>query len=138
MHNYIIIADGGSLGNGTENSVGYGSFIVEVPSKDFVSKRFTRTFGIGITSNEAEYMIVIAVLEFMLESMRTNAVDPTDKSVCIKTDSQLVIGQLTRGWKVNAENLKPLFKKVINLMKKFSLVLFVKVDGKEVKRILGH
>jgi len=138
MHDYIIMADGGSLGNGTENSVGYGSFIVEVPSQNFVSKRLTRSFGIGITNNEAEYMIVIAVLEFMLEGVRANAVDPTDKSICIKTDSQLVVGQLTQGWKVNAENLRPLFEKVVNLMKEFALVLFVKVDGKEVKRILGH
>jgi ribonuclease HI len=138
MHDYIIVADGGSLGNGTENSIGYGSFIVEVPCRNFISRRFTRRFGLGITNNEAEYMIIVAVLEFILEGMKTNAVDPTDKSVCIKTDSQLVVGQLTQGWKVNAENLRPLFSKVVNLMKKFSLVLFVKVDGREVKRILGH
>ena len=137
MHNYIIVADGGSLGNGTKNSVGYGSFIVEVPSESFVSKRLTRNFGIGITNNEAEYMIVIAVLEFMLQGMRTNAVDPTDKSMCIKTDSQLVVGQLTLGWKVNAENLRPLHKKVINLIKEFAMIIFLKIDGNEEKNSRG-
>lgn len=138
MHDYIIVADGGSLGNGTAHSIGYGSFVVEVPSQNFVSQRLKRNFGIGITNNEAEYMIVIAVLEFMLRGIKNGMASAADRSICIKTDSQLVVGQLTQGWKVNAENLRPLYRKVIDLMKEFSLVLFQKIDGKEVKRILGH
>lgn len=138
MYDYIIVADGGSLGNGTEYAIGYGSFIVEFPSQNFVSRRFTRNFGISITNNEAEYKIVIEALEFMLNTFRTNAVIPGDRSIHIRTDSMLVVGQLTQGWKVKAKNLLPLYKKVINLIKEFALVSFEKIDGKEVKKILGH
>ena len=49
------------------------------------------------TNNEMEYTALIQALS-----------DPRSDAGTIFTDSQLLVGQLTRGWKVRAENLRPL------------------------------
>ena|SRR2546422_7479984 len=48
------------------------------------------------TNNEMEYAALIAALS-----------DPRSDGATILTDSQLLVGQLTQGWRVKAENLKP-------------------------------
>lgn len=54
------------------------------------------TFDHG-TNNEMEYTALIQALS-----------DPRAQDATIFTDSQLLVGQLTQGWKVRAENLRPL------------------------------
>jgi ribonuclease HI len=49
------------------------------------------------TNNEMEYTALIQALS-----------DPRADGATIFTDSQLLVGQLTRKWKVRAENLRPL------------------------------
>jgi len=49
------------------------------------------------TNNEMEYTALIHALS-----------DPRADRATIYTDSQLLVGQLTQGWKVNAEHLRPL------------------------------
>ena len=48
-----------------------------------------------VTNNEAEYKALIHAL-----------LDERAKDSTIYTDSQLLVGQLTKGWKIKAENLK--------------------------------
>ena len=66
------------------------------------------TEGTGIvTNNEAEYR---ALIEALLDGRSENAT--------IYTDSQLLVGHLTKNWKVNADNLKKfveIAKKLLNL-----------------------
>src|SRR5436309_13076915 len=56
------------------------------------------------TVNEAEYMALI-------EALRCCKEDDV-----INSDSELVVGQMTKGWKVNAENLKDFHGKAKTLL----------------------
>ena len=58
-------------------------------------------FADARTNNEAEYM----VLSVLLDNLISNRVDPTKPHTTIYMDSQVVVGQLTRGSKVKAKNL---------------------------------
>lgn len=128
-----IVIDGGSLANGTEKSIGYGSFLFEN-----TRKHFHRTFGEGVTNNEAEYLSLISALEHVQEAFDAAATEHSSISLTIKTDSQLVIGQLTQGWKVKATNLLPLVNRALDLVELFGQVRFIKISGQEMKKILGH
>ncbi len=138
MHNFEITADGGSLGNGTEESVGYGSFIVERTNPKTTSKQFRHTFGTGITNNEAEYMIVIEALKLIKSVLEASGYKAKDNSILIYSDSMLVVGHCSLGWKVKAKNLMPLFTELMNLINEFGKIEFVKISGEKMKSILGH
>ena len=68
-------------------------------------KIYTQIFD-KLTNNEAEYMALIKALEIAKENDE------------ILTDSQLLVGQLTKDFKVKAENLIPLHKKAKEIMLK--------------------
>jgi len=139
MFSFIITADGGSLGNGTEESIGYGSFIVErtYPAK-LKSKQFRHTFGAGITNNEAEYRIVIEALVKVKDAIEASGYKAADNSILIKSDSGLIIGQCSCGWKIKALNLRPLNTELMSLINEFGNVEFEKLSGDKMKSILGH
>ena len=59
----------------------------------------------------------------LLENLVGNRVDPQKQRTRIYTDSQLVVGQLTQGSKVNAENLVTLHKKAALLLSRTGAVL---------------
>jgi len=59
------------------------------------------------TNNEMEYTALIHALS-----------DPRSEGATIYTDSQLLVGQLTKGWKVRAENLQPLNERAKSLLDK--------------------
>jgi len=61
------------------------------------------------TNNEMEYQALITCLDSF-------------KADTIYTDSQLLVGHLTRGWKVKALNLVPYYKKAKELLKSTNLV----------------
>jgi len=138
MTDFIITADGGSLGNGSEDSIGYGSFIVERVNPVAKSKQFRHTFGRGITNNEAEYMIVIEALKLIQSVLEASGETVIKHSVLINSDSALVIGQCSLGWKIKASRIWPLHHELMNLIDKFSKVEFKKFSGDEMKVILGH
>lgn len=52
------------------------------------------------TNNEMEYKALIEALNYCLVNSISNPV--------IYTDSQLIVGQVTKGWKIKAEHLYPL------------------------------
>ncbi len=138
MYDFIITADGGSLGNGTKDSIGYGSFIVERVKPITKSKQFRHTFGAGITNNEAEYMIVIEALRLIKSVLEASGANVKGNSILIHSDSMLVIGHTQLGWKVKAKNLMPLFTELTNLINEFGKVEFIKISGDTMKSILGH
>jgi len=138
MTDFIITADGGSLGNGTENSIGYGSFIVECVNPNTKSRQFRYMFGTGITNNEAEYMILIEALKFIKSILEASGDSVTNHSIHIKSDSALVVGQCSLGWKVTALNLRSLNTELMALVNTFNKVEFVKISGDLMKSILGH
>lgn len=138
MYDFIITVDGGSLGNGTEDSIGYGSYILDMPERGIKTTPFKLQFGIGKTSNEAEYLSLLAALHKVIVIIEAPGNVVKDASVKIITDSQLVIGQCSLGWKVKAMNLLPLWQEVMALINQFSAVHFEKISGDVMKQILGH
>jgi ribonuclease HI len=138
MHNFIITADGGSLGNGTKESVGYGSFIVEGGGSETKSPQFRHTFGAGITNNEAEYMIVIEALKLIKSVLEASGGSIINNSILIKSDSALVIGQCSLGWKIKVDRLRSLNAGLMGLINKFGSIEFAKLSGDKMKSILGH
>ncbi len=79
--------DGGCLGNqayGKREAYGSISDAAAITRIRFADLR---------TNNEAEYM----VLSVLLDNLISNRVDPTKPQTTINMDSQLVVGQLTKG-----------------------------------------
>lgn len=138
MHNFVITADGGSLGNGTKDAIGYGSFIIERVNPKTKSKQFRHTFGTGITNNEAEYMTVIEALKLIQSVLEASGEKVNGTSILINSDSALVIGQCSNGWKVKSSRIWPLHHELSNLIDKFGTVEFEKLSGDKMKSILGH
>jgi ribonuclease HI len=133
---FIIYCDGGSQGNNdkTIESYGYGSFIIE---PDIMKTAFRQRFG-KYTNNEAEYGALIAALSYLKSACQVKGIDYTKADVIVRTDSQLVIGQLSKGWKVKAHNLLPFIDRSKEEMKWFKSVTFKHISGVEMKKILGH
>ena len=138
MYDFIITVDGGSLGNGTEDSIGYGSYIIEVPKSGIKTNPFKLKFGTGKTSNEAEYLSLIAALLKVIVIIEAPGNVVKESSIRIITDSQLVIGHCSLGWKVKAMNLLPLQQEAVALISRFGIANFEKISGDAMKLILGH
>ena len=111
-----IVFDGGSIGNPGR---GYGSFKIfdhdgtEIAHHelDFSDR------GNRVTNNEAEYLSLIAALEYA----KTLDNDPNCLTgVFVYGDSMLVIQQLLGGWKVKKANLKPLHFRASELLQAFA------------------
>ncbi len=100
----IIFTDGGCSGNPGPMGIGV---VVTVDGE--VVDRLSERPGEG-TNNIAEYMGIIRGLEL--------AIEKGYEEIVIKSDSQLCVGQLSRGWKINQEHLRELVKKVKKLEEK--------------------
>jgi ribonuclease HI len=70
------------------------------------------------TNNVAEYAGVIKALEWLIANNYQN------ESIVINGDSQLVIQQMKRNFKVKAPTIIPLYHKVMSLVSKFSHIQF--------------
>ena len=117
-----VFCDGGCLGNGGSNPICYGSY------KIGNEKQVKLTFPKCHTNNEAEYQIIIQLLKDL----------PKTDEYIIHQDSNLVISQLTKGWKVNAPNLKPFHREASDLLRSRSNVKLEWVSERIMKEILGH
>jgi ribonuclease HI len=115
LRTLTIVFDGGSIGNPGH---GYGSFKVfdndgaeiEHRKLDFSDR------GNRVTNNEAEYLSLIAALEFA-KSLDN---DPNVLTgIAVYGDSMLVIKQLQGLWKVKKANLQPLHRRALELIQSF-------------------
>jgi ribonuclease HI len=133
---YTIFCDGGSLGNNdkTKPSEGYGSFIIK---PEIMERRFMQRFA-SYTNNEAEYAALIAALDYLKSECEVRGINNREQDVLVRTDSQLVIGQLSKNWKVKAANLMPFIIRAQDKMHWFKSVTFNHISGVEMKKILGH
>ena len=80
------------------------------------------------TNNEAEYQTLLRLLRRL---------KPEDGGE-IFTDSRLLVGQLQEGWKVKAENLRPLRTEAYNLLQNLPSVTLTWIEREEIERRLGH
>ena len=122
MLEFVITCDGGSLNNGSVNSHGYGSYMINAPGNLGEIKRLQ--FGKGVTNNEAEYMALIDALETISNAFIAAGANLKEIILTVQTDSQLVIGQLSKGHKINASNLRPLVDQAARLCQQFFFVQF--------------
>ena len=136
MYEFVITCDGGSRGNGSESSQGYGSFMIA--ARDKVNIIHQLDFGTGVTNNEAEYKALIGALDHLANAFSAVAADLKTIKLTVRTDSALVIGQLSQDWKVKATNLMPLVIKASNKCHDFHSVVFEQISGDDMKKILGH
>ena len=132
---FAIVSDGGCIRKPGRTPRAYGSYQITGNRGEPVVGRLE--FG-DRTSNEAEYLSMIAGLERLISMLEDNGLDPKDASVLLITDSQLVHGQVCRGWKVNAQHLRPLVKKEIDLKGRFGRSFIDRTGRENIVPILGH
>lgn len=127
MNNSVkIYTDGGARGNPGPAAA---AFVVVAEGK--VIYKDSKFLGIS-TNNEAEYRALIIALEWL----KNNKEKLKEKNVLFLLDSQLVVRQLTKLYKVKSENLKPLVKRVENLTSTLSEVELVYLSvGREENRL---
>lgn len=90
-----------------------------------------------MTNNEAEYRTLIAGLKDLTDRIQRAGKSPSDYSLLVHTDAQLLVGQLTQGWQVKAANLRPLVDEAAALIRAIGRCDLVKVPRDEIVRVLG-
>jgi ribonuclease HI len=128
MMKLIIYTDGGARGN--PGPAGIGAIAYDPDGAEV----FTVSEFLGVaTNNQAEYKAVIAALE----KARTLKAEELD----FYLDSELVVKQLKREYKVKNEGIAPLFLKVHNLTLNFKKVKFTHIPrekNKEADRLANE
>lgn len=117
---YQLFCDGASRSNPGDASIGI-SILLDGKEVHTISKK------IGIaTNNEAEYQALIDGLNY--------CVDNSIKEIQVFLDSNLVVEQVNKNFKVKAENLKVLNSKVDDLIQEFNFIEINHVYREENKR----
>ena len=93
----------------------------------------TARLGSQITNNVAEYQAVLKGVEAVKKQYDTKLTH-----LIIHTDSQLVIGQVSKGWKINKEHLRPLIARVKAETEAFRTFSFKKEPREIIVARLGH
>ena len=115
-----VFCDGASRSNPGDASLGV-SILFDGKEVHAISKK------IGIaTNNEAEYQALIDGLNF--------CIDNSIKEIDVFLDSNLVVEQVNKNYKVKAENLKVLNSKVDELIQEFNFIEINHVYREENKR----
>ena len=105
---YQLFCDGASRSNPGDASIGI-SILLDGKEVHTISKK------IGIaTNNEAEYQALIDGLNY--------CVDNSIKEIEVFLDSNLVVEQVNKNFKVKAGNLKVLNSKVDDLIQEFNFI----------------
>ena len=117
---YQLFCDGASRSNPGDASIGI-SILLDGKEVHTISKK------IGIaTNNEAEYQALIDGLNY--------CVDNSIKEIQVFLDSNLVVEQVNKNFKVKAGNLKVLNSKVDDLIQAFNFIEINHVYREENKR----
>lgn len=129
---YTIIFDGGARGNPGE---GYGSYELRSRARSHIERL---EFGDHVTNNEAEYRTLITGLRDLTGRITTKGKHPSDYSLAIRGDSQLVIFQITGQWKVRNARIRPLHEEAMALLKQFGSLDIRWHPRANSVRTLGH
>ena len=106
MEKIIIHTDGGSRGNPGPAAAGF--ILTDPTGNQLQAKAF---FLPPTTNNMAEYTGVVKALE---AAKRIGA-----KQLMILSDSELLVKQVNGEYKVKSEQIRPLFRKTVNLLNEF-------------------
>ena len=118
MKKIIIYTDGGSRGNPGKAAIG----VVFCNEKGETIKKFGEYLGDNLTNNEAEYQAVI----YALKKFKAVFGKPIAKvsEVEIRSDSELLVNQMSGKYKIENENIQKFFIEIWNLMIDFNEVKF--------------
>jgi ribonuclease HI len=97
--------------------MGYGSY--EVTCNGAVLAHTQLDFGDNVTNNQAEYMTLLSVLQWLADYLGTDAARAT---VSVRGDSQLVIRQLKGEWKIKDARLRRIAEDTRAQMNRFHKV----------------
>ncbi len=128
MDKLIIFSDGGARGN--PGPAGIGAIIYNEDKQ--VVAEVSNFLGVA-TNNQAEYQALIAALQ--------KATSLGASEVACYLDSELVVRQLNREYKVKNQELAPLFLQVYNLslgFKKISFHHIPREQNKEADRLANE
>ncbi len=131
MPNLKIYTDGGARGNPGPAACG----AVIKNEKGEIILEASKFIGVA-TNNQAEYKALILALEKAREilSPDKNAKSRAkDKNLECHLDSELVVKQLNREYKIKNEGLKPLFAQVCGLISNFDSVKFIHIPREQNK-----
>lgn len=118
---YSLYTDGGARGN--PGPAGIGAVLFDAKGKEVGT--VSKAIGIG-TNNQAEYQAIIAGLEL--------AKNHGAEELCCYLDSELVVKQLNREYRVKDKELASLFVKAWNKMQEFRKVEFKHVPRERNQR----
>ncbi len=124
----IIYTDGGSRGNPGPAAIGG---VIYDEKKNLV-KRYSKFIG-EKTNNQAEYQAIIEALN--------QAKEIKAKEIDIYLDSELLVGQLNRKFKIKNQELARAFVKIWNLSQNFKKVNFFYIPrekNKEADRLVNQ
>ena len=117
--------DGGCEGNNSKVGprFSYGSYVVERDGTMLTVETFELPGA--HTNNQAEYLALIKLLE-----------DEDLQDAMVHLDSEVVIGHLTKGWKV-CRNLRQFKQRAASIVRQKNVTI-CKVDRKVMVALLGH
>ncbi len=128
MSKFIIYTDGGARGNPGPAGIGAVIYNEKRQVVASVSEYLGKT-----TNNQAEYRAVIAALN--------KAASLGGSELDFYLDSELVVRQLNREYKIKNKDLAPLFLTIHNLLLSFKKVSFTHIpraENKEADRLANE
>ncbi len=124
----IVHIDGASRGN--PGPAAYAAIIRTEAGEPIAS--LSRALG-KTTNNFAEYQALVAALEFLAEHRYRRAK--------VFSDSELLVRQIQGTYKVNSEDLRPLYeraRKIIRQLESFSIVYVPREKNREADRLANE
>ncbi len=128
-----LVFDGGSRGN---PGPGYGSYALLWPERPPEVHRLH--LGERMTNNEAEYDTLIAALEALLGRLDREGIDPRRVDLEVRSDSQLVVNQVTGAWRAREPRLQARCQRVRALLEAFGSAEMRHQPRERSVALLGH
>lgn len=128
-----IVFDGGSKGN---PGPGYGSYQVTWNGDADPVQRLT--LGRQLTNNEAEYDTLISALAAVVRELEQHGQDPSQVTLQVRGDSQLVINQVTGRWQASEPRMRERRDAVRQLLARFGRSRVRYQPRQQSVDVLGH
>lgn len=135
MRKLIIYIDGGSRGNPGPSAIG----VVVYNEKGQIFKKYSDYLGENFTNNEAEYQALIFAFK-KIKSLFGKKI-AKNQEMEIKSDSELLVKQLTGEYKILDSKIQSLFITAWNLkldFKKVKFKLIPRDKNKEADRLVNE
>ncbi|MEA3453162.1 MAG: ribonuclease HI family protein [Patescibacteria group bacterium] len=126
MQKIIVYTDGASRGNPGPASIG----VAVHDNKGSILKKYSQTIG-ETTNNDAEYQAVVFALKKMKILFGKKNVKKYE--ILVRSDSQLLVSQLTGKYKLKDANIQKLFIQIWNLKTDYSKVDFEHIPREQNK-----